>query len=152
MAKFFRRGVSAIKFLPSVAGASPTRGEITAGTILTPQVADISGFQLSNQPIPVPDLSTVFTSQINGEDTVADSSITFNDDDASTTIRTALAKGTAGFVILFPYGDLVGKRLEKWPVVSTGVNDAWSVGNDPAQFVVGFAVTSTPVQSGTTPA
>lgn len=152
MAKFFRRGVSAIKFLPAVAGSSPTRVEITAGTILTPQVNAISGFQLSNSPIPVPDLSTIFTPQINGEDTVADSTITFNDDDASSTIRTALAKGTTGFVILFPYGDTATKRLEKWPVVSTGVNDEWSVGNDPARFVVGFAITAVPVQNGVTPA
>lgn len=151
MAKFFRRGVSAIKFLPAVAGTSPTRAEITAGTILTPQVADIAGFSFSNSPIPVPDLSATFTPQIGGEDTAADSSITFNDDDASSTIRTALAKGTAGFMILFPYGDVATKRLEKWPVTSTGVNDQWSVGNDPAQFVVQFAVTGVPVQNGVTP-
>lgn len=151
MAKFFRRGVSAIKFLPAVAGTSPTRPEITAGTDLTAAVAGINGFQLSNSPIPVPDLSTVFTSQIQGEDTVEDSSLVFNDDDSSAVIRTALAKGTAGFIILFPYGDVATKRLEKWPVRSTGVNDQWDIGNSPAQFQVGFAITAVPVQNGVTP-
>lgn len=149
---YFRRGYSKIKFLPAVAGASPTRAEITAGVDLSPAIAEISGFTLSNSPIPAPNLADVFTSQIEGEDTVADSTLTFNDDASSTVIRTALAKGIDGFIILFPYGDVVSKRCEKWPVKTLGVNDQWSVGNDPARYVVGFAITSTPVQNATVPA
>lgn len=150
--RFFRRGVSAVKFLPGVAGASPTRPEITAGTDLTAQVADINGFQLTNKPIDTPDLSTVFTSQIDGEDTVADSSLTMYDLTDSAAIRTALAKGTAGFLVLFPYGDASGKRCEVWPVKSTGVNDEWQLSSDPARYEVGFAVTGVPKQNQTTPA
>lgn len=152
MAKFFRKGVSKMKFLPAVAGSSPTRPEIVAGVDLSPQVSAISGFQLNNSPIAVPNLAEVFTPQINGEDTVADSSITFNDDDTATTIRTALAKGTVGYMVLFPYGDVATKRLEKWNVVSTGVNDEWTTDNTAAKFMVTFAVLTTPVQDGVTPA
>ena len=152
MARFFRRGVSKILFLPAVAGASPTRDEMDDAVALSGSIADIAGFMLSNSPIPTPDLDTVFTSQIDGEDTTQDSSLTFNDDNASVVIRTALAKGTSGFIILLPYGDVPTKRLEKWPVKVTGVNDQWSVGNDPAKYVVGFAITSTPLQTGTVPA
>lgn len=150
--RFFRRGISAIKFLPAVAGASPTRAEITAGTDLTAQVAEIQGFQLSNAPIPVPDLSDTFTASIDGEDTVADSALILYDLSDTAALRTALAKGTAGFLILFPYGDVVGKRLEKWPCKSTGVNDEWQVTADPARYQVGFAVTARPTQNGVTPA
>lgn len=152
MAKFFRRGVSKMLFAPSVAGTSPTRGEITASADMTPQVAGISGFQLTNAPIGVPNLKDIFTPQIQGEDTVSDSTLTFNDDDTSTAIRTALAKGTAGFVLLMPYGDVPTKRMEKWPARTTGVNDEWSVDNTPAKFVVGFAITDVPVQNGVIPA
>lgn len=153
MARFFRRGVSAIHFLPAVANlAAPTRAEITAGDDLTAAVAEINGFQLSNSPIPTPNLAEVFTPQIEGEDTVADSSLVFNDDDTDEVIRTALAKGTAGFLLLLPYGDTPTKRAEVWPVTSTGVNDEWSVGNDPARFAVGFAVTATPEQDAVVPA
>jgi hypothetical protein len=82
---------------------------------------------------------------------VAASTLTFLDDDASSTIRAALAKGTAGFILLEPYGDVATKRCEVWPVKTTGVNDQWTVGNDPAHFVVGFAITNVPSQNGTIP-
>lgn len=152
MARFFRRGVSKIKFLPSVAGSSPTRPEITAGTDLSASVAAIGGFQLSNAPIATPDLATSFDSQIDGPDTTDASTLTFYDDDTTATIRTALAKGTAGYIVLFPYGDVATKRCEVWPVKSTGVNDQWSLDANAAQFQVGFAVTAKPNQAGVTPA
>jgi hypothetical protein len=152
MAKFFRRGVSLVRFLPAVANpAAPSGAEISAGTVLTAAISAISGFQLSNSPIPVPDLATVFTAQINGEDTVADSTLTLNDDDTTTAIRTALAKGTSGFILLQPYGATAGKRCEVWPVKVTGYNDEWSVDNTNAKSVVGFAITGVPTQNAVNP-
>lgn len=158
MARYFRRGKSKVLFTPTVAGysatagtGSPTRAEITAGTPLTPQVAEVTGFQFSNSPIATPDLNSTFTSTIAGEDTAADSGFTFYDDDAATTIRTALAKGTKGFILMFPYGDVATKRCEVWPVESTGVADEWSAGNDPARFAVSFGITSPPSLNGTIP-
>lgn len=153
MARFFRRGVSEVHFLPAVADTdAPTRAEIDAGTPLGVDVAEISGFQLSNDPIPTPDLDTDFTSQISGEDTVESSTLTFYDQDDSETIRTALAKGTTGFIMLMPYGDDATKRGEVWPVKTTGVNDEYTVANEAARFVVGFAVTAVPDQDSSIPA
>ena len=152
MARFFRRGVSKVRFLPAVAGASPTRAEITAGEDLTPWIADIQGFNLTNSPIAVPDLENTFTSQIDGEDTVSDSGFTLNDDTEVDDVRTALPKGTEGYILLLPYGDVPTKRAEVWPVKVTGYNDIWSVGNDPAQAALSFAVTSVPNQDVTIPA
>lgn len=152
MARFFRRGVSKIYFLPAVASlTAPTAPEIAAGTDLSGEVADINGFQLTNSPITTPDLSTTFDSQINGPDAASDSSLTFYDDDVSTTIRDALAKGTDGFVLLAPYGSASGKRCEVWPVRVTGFNDEWSMGNDPARAMCGFAITDTPEQDAVLP-
>lgn len=152
MAKFFRRGVSKIHFLPAVAGASPTRAEITAGTDLSPQVNGLSGFQFSNTRIDTPILSSSFTPEIDGPDEVGDSTLTFLDDNATSTIRTTLAKGTSGYIVLFPYGDVPTKRCEVWQVKSTGVNDEWSMGNDPARYAVGFAIVNPPNQNATIPA
>lgn len=152
MARFFRRGVSAVKFAPAVAGTSPTRAEINAGTNLSAQVAGIGGFALNNSPIATPDLATSFDSQIDGPDTTDNSSLNFYDDDASATIRTSQAKGTAGFILLFPYGDVPGKRCETWAVKSTGVNDQWGLDATAAQFQVGYAITAKPSQNGVTPA
>lgn len=152
MARYFRRGISKIKFAPAVAGTSPTRAEITAGVDLSASVSAINGFQFSNSPITTPDLSDNFDSQITGPDTAGDSSLNFYDDDTSTTVRTTLAKGTPGFILLFPLGDIVTKRVEKWPITSLGVNDEWTLDATAAQFQIQFAVTSRPVQNGVTPA
>jgi hypothetical protein len=152
MARFFRRGVSKTRFLPAQAGTSPTRAEITAGVDLSVDVANINGFQFSNSPIATPDLSDNFDSQITGPDTVGDSSIDFYDQDNASTIRTAVAKGTAGIVLLLPYGDVPTKRCESWYATSLGVNDAWSMDATAAQFNVQFAITKRPTQAGVIPA
>ncbi len=153
MAKFFRRGVSKIRFLPTVAASPlvPTRAEITAGTDLSPFVNDIAGFQFNNARIDVPDLASTFTSQIGGPDETGDSTLTMYDDDTSTVVRTTLAKGTSGFLYMMPYGDVATKNAETWPITSTGVNREWSVGNDPARQAVGFAVTAPPNLTGSVP-
>ena len=150
--RYFRRGTSKIVFLPVVAGASPTRPEIVAGTMLTPQVAEVSGFSFENSPINTPDLDTTFTSTIAGEDTASDSSLTLYDDTASVVLRNLLVKGTAGYIVLFPLGDVPTKRCEIWPVQSTGVADEWSAGNDPARFKVQFGVTAIPKLAAVVPA
>src|SRR5687768_7152257 len=153
MAKFFRRGTSKLYFLPAVANtAAPTRIEITAGTDLSPQATGLSGWQFTNQRIDTPILSSSFTPQIDGPDEVGDSSIVFMDDTTVTTIRTTLAKGTAGFIGMFPYGDVATKRMEVWPIKSAGVNDEWSMGSDPARFQVDFAITNPPTQNAVIPA
>lgn len=151
MARYFRRGVSRVKWAPAVAGTSPTRPEITAGVDLSTSIAAINGFQFTNAPIATPDLSDNFDSQITGPDQAGDSSFNFYDDDASTTVRTTLAKGTAGCVLLMPYGDVATKRVEVWRVTSLGVNDEWSMDATAAQFQIQFAINSRPNQAGVIP-
>jgi hypothetical protein len=152
--RFFRRGKSKFRFATAVANiATPTRAEITSSVPLSNQIAEVAGFGISNSPIPTPDLDTEFTKQIEGEDTTEDSRLTFYDEDAATNaIRTALAKGTDGYILYLPYGDIATRRMEVWPVRTTGVNDIVTVGNDAARYVVGFAVTDEPEQDAAIPA
>lgn len=152
MAKFFRRGISKVKFCPTVAGTSPTRPEITGGTDLTPFIVSVTGFGLTNTPIPIPNLGDRYTSQIPGEDVTGDSSFTVDDDDAVSTVRTSQAKGTTGFIVLMPYGDVPTKRCEVWAVTVTGFNDVWSADNTSAKALIGYAVTAVPNQTGVIPA
>lgn len=153
MARFFRRGVTKFHFLPAVANTSaPSRAEITAGTDLSSSIAEISGFQFTNAPIATPDLDDTFTSQIEGEDTADNSSLTFYDLDNSTTIRTALAKGTEGYILIMTYGDVEAKRAEVWPVKTLGVNDQFTMNADAAKFMVPFAITDRPTQDAVVPA
>lgn len=151
MGRFTRKSVSRVFFCatlssqtnPSIATDLTTANEITSA------IAEVNGFSFENDPISVPDLSTLFVSQIPGEDTADDSGFTYYDDDTTTTIRTAQAKGNAGFVVLCPYGRTSTKRAEVWPVKSTGYNDEWTTGNEAAKAHVKFAVTAVPNQGAT---
>lgn len=150
--RYFRRGKSKILWvLEIVDPANPTESELEAGVDLSLDIADIAGFTLENSPIPTPNLADTFTSQIDGEDTAATSTLTIYDRDDDDAIRIALAKGTAGHVAMLPYGNVDGERMEVWPVKTTGVNDVWSTGNEAARFVAGFAITAVPEQDATVP-
>lgn len=150
MAKFFRRGVSKVYFMTADPGPSVSAAEFTAGVDLSPSITEMSGWQLTNTPIRTPNLADTFTSQIDGEETVGDSTLTMLDENGVSGFRTALPKGTVGFIVLAPYGTVAGKRCEVWPVKSTGVNDQYTVGNEPARTVVSFAITAVPNQIAVT--
>lgn len=150
MGRFTRKGISRVFFCPTlVSQAAPSIAtELTTTNEITAAISEISGFQFSNSPINTPDLATTFVSQIPGEDTAEDSSITYYDDDTTTTLRTAQAKGNAGFIVLCPYGRTAAKRCETWPSKSTGFNDEWTTANEAARARVQFAITSVPNQAG----
>jgi hypothetical protein len=151
--RYFRRGKSRILFsLDALDPAAPTRAELTDAVDLSVDIADIAGFELSNSPIPTPNLADVFTPQIEGEDTVADSTLTIYDRDDAEVIRAALGKGTSGYIFLLPYGDVPTERMETWEVKVLGTNDVWTVGNEAARFVTGFAITAVPEQNAVVPA
>jgi hypothetical protein len=154
VSKFYRKGISRVYFLPVVANTTtgPTRSEITAGTRLL-GIAGMSGFQLTNSPIDVPDMDDRFVPKIPGDDTVADCTITFNDDTVAPAWRASLAKDVVGYIYLMPYGDVPTKRAELWPGTSTGVNDEWdATGTTPAKAVIGWSPSVRPAQNLTVPA
>lgn len=164
--RFFRRGVSKLFFGLDVTDwgdsyAGVQRADLTAATELSDDIAEMTGFELANSPIDTPNLADQFTPQIEGEDTVPSSSLTFYDrqeaDDSGSIAgtsekRTALEKGTAGFLFFLPYGDIEGARMEVWPVKSNGVNDMWTTGAEAARFNVPFSVSEVPLQNEEVPA
>jgi hypothetical protein len=152
MARFYRRGISKIYWKAGTDTAPPPATSVVAsGSVdLTDDVAEIAGFAITSGLIPTPDLGSRFTKSIPGEDTTAESTLTFYDkDDATNPIRSALTRDAVGYIALLPYGNTVGKRAEVWVVKVTGVNDQWSAGNDPARYVVTFAILETPNQNDT---
>lgn len=152
MARFFRRGVTKIYYLPSISNtAAPTSGEITAGIDLSPKIAAISGFQLKNTPIVTPDLVTTFDSQIPGVDVADNSELTFYADSSTDSVKTTLTKGTAGFLLFAMRGTGTGKPAETWPITVTHNAEEYTLGNEAARYMVGFSVTSIPIQTAVLP-
>lgn len=155
--RYSRKGKAAIKFAATLTDSTfpyaATRAEITGATDILAQLAEIGGMQYTNQPIDTPDMATSFDTQIPGADTTDPPTFTFYDtDEEAPAIRTALAKGATGYLLVFPQGDIEDRRMEIWPVVSTGVNDEWQAGNEPARFVATTVVTAPPTQNAVVPA
>lgn len=152
MARFFRRGITKIYYLPACSNTSaPTSAEISAGIDLSPKIAAIAGFQLKNTPIATPDLVTTFDPTIPGVDAADNSELTFYSDDTSDTTKTTLAKGTAGFLLFALRGAGTGKPAETWPIKVTSNSEEYVLTNDAAKYMVGFSVTSIPIQNATMP-
>lgn len=151
MARFMRKGITRVYWVPTIASATlvPTTAEVTAGTRLDTQIAEFNGFSFANNPIQVPDMSTAFVSNIAGEDSVADSSLTFYEDKTSNPIYTLLAKGTNGYVVIFPLGiagvnPAAADKADVWPAQVASNARQYTAGNEAAQYVVTFAPTAAP--------
>lgn len=153
--RFNRKGITKIKFLPSVASTAllPTRPEISAGNDLTDGVQTIDGWNLENQPIETPDMGSTFVSKIDGDDSAADSSLGFYEDNTLDDVETDLAKGTTGFMCIFSKGDVPGgKGLDVFPVKVASNSKAYSTDNEAAKINVQFVITDRPVLNQTVPA
>lgn len=151
MSRFMRKGVARVYFVPTIASGTlaPTVAEVTAGTRLDQQAAEINGFTFENNPIQTPDMSTTFVSQIGGEDSTEDSSITFYEDNTTNPIKTALAKGTAGYIVFFFKGlagasPAAADKVDVWPVVVTSSARMYTADNEAAKYLVKFAASSPP--------
>ncbi len=155
MARFNRKEHTRIKFLPTIASTSllPTRAEITAGTEYTQQINAIEGWSLENQPIETPDMASTFVSKIGGDDSAADSSITFYEDKTLDDIETDLAKGTTGYMVIFSKGDIAAtKGMDVYPVSVVSNSKAYTTDNEAAKITVQFTITSRPAFNQTVPA
>jgi hypothetical protein len=149
MARFMRKGTTRLYMVPTIASAAliPTAAEVNAGTRLDTQVAELSGFTFANNPISTPDMSTSFVSQVPGEDATEDSSMTFYEDKVSNPIRTALAKGTNGYVVIFPAGiagatPAAGDKCDVWPVTVASNARQYTADNEAAKYMVKLAATA----------
>lgn len=160
MARYIPDGNTKVVFAPAVANlAAPTSGEITAGTVLClpgastiAALKEMAGFETNQDFKVMQDVANKIDTKIPGRQTLPDASMTFFDDNASSTVRTAVAEGTVGFLIIMPYGQVTGKRGQVWPVTIGALNDSQiTSGGDPATFMVAVAITGAPNKSAVLP-
>ena len=150
---FFRRGTTKVYWAPTIAiKATPTVAEITAGTDLGAggQIADMTGFSFTNSPITTPSLDTVFDASIPGVDAAEDSTLTFYEPKTGTDANMALlAKGTAGYVVIFYRGTAgstpaAADKCEVWPVVSSGPRRVYGMDASAARWSVTLTPSAPP--------
>lgn len=138
-------------WVPTIAAkASPTRPELNAGTDLTGEIQAVAGFSVESVQVDTPDLLNLFISKIPGRTQSADSSITLYSSSNSVDARSLMPRGTAGFIVCFPEGDIAGQKMDVFPVkVSAAPMDTAT--EDPAKRMFTFSITSAPVENVTIP-
>jgi hypothetical protein len=147
-----RKGKTKVYFVPTITTlTAPTVAQITAGTRLDQQLAEVTGFEFANQAIDAPDMGSSFVGKVTGEDQVTNSTMTFYEDDTTNAIRTALPKGTTGYIVFFPAGTAganpaINDKCETWPVQVASSSRKYSVGNEAAQYVIAFTNTAGPTE------
>lgn len=152
MSRFMRKGTTKVWFVPTMSDpeAGTVAEVVTGGTELNTDLGEVNGFTFSNSPISTPDMDTTFTPQIGGEDTAAESSLTFYEQDDDTTIKDALSKGEVGYILFYPQGiagasPAAADVYEAWPVIVTSNARTYTVGNEAAMFQVSLAITDPPI-------
>ncbi|MFI8792566.1 hypothetical protein [Streptomyces sp. NPDC055105] len=152
--RFNRKGITKVYLVPTIASTSllPTTAEITAGTDLTDGINAIEGFTLENSPIETPDMASTFVSKIGGDDSAADSSLTFYEDSVLDDTETDLAKGTTGFIVIFSKGKSPSaKGMDVFPVTVVSNAKSYTTDNEAAKITVQFTINARPAFNQTVP-
>ncbi|MFD7995515.1 phage tail tube protein [Streptomyces mexicanus] len=154
MARFTRNGTTKILWVDTIADPTymPTATELSGATDYTKQIAAVDGFSIENQEIETPDMASTFVSKIPGNDSAADSSLTFYEDDVTDTIETDLAKGTVGFVVICRKGKAPStKGMDVFPVRVASNSPAITADNEAAKITVKFSIIDRPLLNATVP-
>ncbi|PXY33553.1 hypothetical protein BAY59_10750 [Prauserella coralliicola] len=151
--RYFDPGVTKCYFVPTIVDQdAPTRIELDAGTDLTKEIADLSGWVVAGAQINTPDLGTRFTGGIPGRTNAEDSSITFYSDQEGVDVRAVLPRDTNGFILWLDGGDVTGNKMDVFPVRVLSNGKMRSIGEEAARIQVQFAITAEPAENVTVPA
>lgn len=150
--RYFDVGTTKVYYCPTISNInSPTRTELNAGTDLSREMADLSGWSVSSTQIATPDFATRFTAQIAGRIEAADSSLTFYASSNSVDVRSLLPRDQAGYIVWLDGGDIASNKCDVYPVKVRAVSKMRSTSNDAARIEIQFAITASPAENVTVP-
>jgi hypothetical protein len=152
--RYSARGATKIYWLPAVATpAAVTRAELNAGTDLSPQIADASGFSVSSEQIETPDLATRYTSTVPGSISAEESTLTMYASRNGVDARSLMARDVVGFIGLLHGGDVSGYKCDIYPVTISSVAKQIQVaGSEADTLVFTYAITAEPAENVAVPA
>jgi hypothetical protein len=148
--RYLRRGRSKVYVVAALPDeGAPTVAQIVGGTDITAEILNLSGWTMRTAGLRLVGHSSPFVPTIRGTSEPANPTPTitfFDDDDESVVpVRTLLAAGSAGFLVMCPTrAPVVGDLVEVWPVESHGPANEWEVGLTAASWDVAFSITSRP--------
>ncbi|MEV8636513.1 hypothetical protein AB0395_33185 [Streptosporangium sp. NPDC051023] len=142
-----------VLWLPSVANKNAvTRAEINAGTDLTRELADNSGWVVTSNQSDAPDMGSKFTGKVSGRTTADDSSLSMYASKNGVDARSLMPRDTSGTVVWMDGGDVPGQPMDVFPVTVSSVGKPRSVGDEVARITFSYAITSAPAENVTIPA
>jgi hypothetical protein len=152
--RFFQPEITKVWFVPTIADKDlkPTRAEIDAGTELSSEIADFSGWSVTSNMIGTPDLGSRFTGQITGRTSADDSSITFYGDQGGDDVRKVLPRATKGNILIADGGDEDGNVADVFPIEVASVGKLRSAGDQAFQLTIAFAIKRQPAEDVELPA
>lgn len=125
--------------VPAIANlAAPTRIELDAGTDLSPQLVEMTGFTVSGSTVDSQSLVGAAL-KLPGPKSVDDSSVTMRNSRTSTDARTILTQDLNTFIVVLPEGDTSGFKMNAFQVVVNAVPLSPGI-VDPATTEFQFAI------------
>ena len=146
--RFFRPETTKVYWVRTMTTyTAPTRTELNAGTDITDDIAEISGFQVTSASIDTPDLASRFSSKIPGRITADDSSINFYASSTGLTpASSVMPRDTTGFLVIMDAGDVsTTGRMDVFPCTVGSVAKLRDVEN-PSMVQVQYYVTKKPAE------
>jgi len=151
--RFYARGTTKVHFLPVIAAATmiPTRAEITAGTDLSDEISDMTGWTTTSGSIGTPDLGSRFNRKIPGDIDSPDSSLTIYASRDGNDVRKVLPRDTVGYIVFMDAGDVPGRLMDIFAISVASVGKTRSMG---AALVcpINMTITRVPVEDKPIPA
>lgn len=153
MARYIGRVKDRVWFVTTIASGTlaPTIAEIAAGTLLsdpnsTNPLVSLDGFNATATQVETPMYGAPQTPKIAGEVQLADSSITVYKDDTTNTIKSTMARGVTGYIVIAGPGSSVttSTKVNVYPIEVVGNNDNNDSGNTAKTITIGTAINKIP--------
>jgi len=146
--RYAPRAVNQYVWIPTVASAAtgkpdPTAAEISAGTFVTRELTDISGFDLSPDTVDSMDAATRFVGQITVSVKGGTPTLTFNGSKAGADARDVFEEGDVGFLLIAPAGVAKDAKGEVWQLEVASVSAVPTL-TDSLKVIVTFSVPAEP--------
>ena len=152
--RFCDQAVTKVYYLPVIAAATriPTRAEMNAGTNLTPEINDLSGWVIEAELFDTQPMGSAFKTEGVGSLSAPGSSLTFYTSKNGIDVRSLLPRAATGYVMFCDGGDTVANKAEVFPIVVASVGVLRSTGGEASKVRVVFAITAAPAQAVPIPA
>ncbi|SCL31949.1 hypothetical protein GA0070616_4362 [Micromonospora nigra] len=136
--------VTAVYLVPDIVDlAAPERDELDHETSvdLTPEIAALTGWEVSTDRVAVPDLGTRKTGRISGRINPGDAQISFYASQDTEDVRTVIQRGDRTHIVILDGGDVAGQSMRVFAVEVSAVTPSVDVaGSEGARVMVDFAI------------